>query len=169
MASPNIIPYDEAIHAASQPKVWAGGARIVWRSTSARRFPAPYSFRAALEVNGKTAEGWFVDLYFKRSRIPGARDTLSMVLIANSTRIIAIDDNGPSAHVNSVGAGLPFFQQQIDHPHLHIPVPDGSEGYAEPLASSTDQALWRLFLAKANISGAPPFELPEQGQMGFSL
>lgn len=169
MASPKTISFDEAIHAALQPKVWAGGTRITWRSTSSRRFPIPYSFRAGLEADGKTAEGWFVDLYFKRSRIPGARDTLSMALIANNTRVIAIDDNGPSAHINAVGVGLPYFQQQIDHPHLHMPVPDGSEGYAEPLESSTVQTLWRLFLAKANISGAPALELPEHGQMEITL
>lgn len=169
MASPKTIPYDEAIFAVSKPKKWAGGARIVWRSNSARRFPTPYSFRAGLEVDGVTVEGWFVDLYFKHSRIPGARDTLSMGLIANSTRVIAIDDNGPSIHLNTVGVGLPYFMREVGHPHLHRPVPEASEGYAEPLDSSTIQVMWGLFLKTANISGAPPLELPEQGQMVITL
>lgn len=167
MAKQKTIPFDEAVLAISTQKHWAGGTSFEWKTQSVRKFPAPYSFRAALEVRGRIIEGWFVDLYFKRSRIPGVRDTLSMALIVNGARVVAIDDNGPSSHMNKVGLKEPFYQKNADHPHLHYPVEDGSYGYAKPLTSSTVQAFWELFLSEANIAGAPRLELPEQGQMGL--
>lgn len=167
MAKQKTIPFDEAMQAISTPKQWAGGIRFEWKSPSVRRFPAPYSFRAALKLGNRIAEGWFVELYFKQSRIHGVRDTLSIALIVNGARVFAIDDNGPSSHMNKIGIEEPFYQANADHPHLHRPVKDGSYGYAEPLTSSTAQAFWELFLSKANIAGAPRLELPEQGQMGL--
>lgn len=87
-------PFNEASTLPRSRMVWAGGTRIIWCSTPTRRFPAPYT---DLAVDGKATEGWFVDLYLKRSRIPGARDTLPITLIANNTRIVAIDGNAPSS------------------------------------------------------------------------
>lgn len=172
MAKQKTIPYDEAIQAIDASKFWPTGARFEWKSQSIRRFPAPYSFRAPLALDVKQtrfAEDWFVDLYIKRSQLPGVRDTLSIAFIVNKARIVAVDDNGPSTHLNKVGPGRPYYQKVADHPHLHIPIPEASYGYAEPLEGTTVQMLWELFLAKANITGAPRIELPDFGQLGLSL
>lgn len=172
MAKQKTIPYDKAIQAIDALKIWPKGARFEWKSQSTRRFPAPYSFRSPLALDveqTRFAEDWFVDFYFKRSQLPGVRDTLSMAFIVNKARIVAVDDNGPSAHLNKVGAGHPYYQKVADHPHLHIPIPEASYGYAEPLAGTTVQALWELFLEKANITGAPRIELPDFGQLGLGL
>lgn len=172
MAKQKTIPYDEASLAIDAMKVWPAHVRFEWKSQSTRKFPAPYSFRTSLALDAEQtrfAEDWFVELYYKKSPVPGVRDTLSIAFVVNRARIVAIDDNGPSSHMNKVGAGLPYYQQQADHPHLHIPVPEATYGYAEPLTSTTVQAMWELFLAKANITGAPRIELPDFGQMGFNV
>lgn len=166
------IPYDEARQAIEAMKVWPANTPFVWKKPATKKLPAPYSFRTSLALDleqTRFAEDWFVELYYKKSRFAGVRDTLSITFIVNKARIVAIDDNGPSSHMNKVGVGLPFYQQVADHPHLHTPVPEASYGYAEPLSSNTVQALWELFLAKANIAGAPRIELPDFGQMGFDV
>jgi len=172
MAQPKTIPYDDAMLAIETPKFWPRGVVFDWKSPSAKRFPAPYSFRTALALNEAQttfAEDWFVDLYFKKSRVPGVRDTLSITLVVNKSRVIAVDDNGSGSHLNKVGAGLSHYRRAIDFPHLHIPVPESSYGYAEPLSATTVQALWGLFLLKANISEAPRIALPESGQMDLNV
>lgn len=168
MAQPKTIPYDDAMLAVNAKKIWPKGVVFDWKSSSTKRFPAPYSFRTSLaldEAQTKFAEDWFVELYYKKSPVPGVRDTISITLIVNKSRVIAIDDNGHGSHLNKVGVGLPQYQRSIDFPHLHIPIPESSYGYAEPLNSTTVQELWGLFLMKANIAGAPRIELPESGQM----
>jgi hypothetical protein len=121
------------------------------------------------ETGSQFAEDWFVDLYFKRARIPGVRDTLSITLVVNRTRTVAVDDNGPGSHVNKVGAGHPYYQKSVGFPHVHVPLPQASYGYAEPLDGTTAQKLWELFLDRANISGAPRIELPAFGQMDLDV
>lgn len=172
MAKQRTIPYDEAKQAIDALKVWPASTPFLWKKPATKKIPAPYSFRASLALDlGQTrfAEDWFVELYFKKSRFAGVRDTLSIAFIVNKARVVAVDDNGPSSHMNKVGVGLPFYQQVAGHPHLHTPVLDASYGYAEPLASTTVQALWEIFLARANIAGAPRIELPEFGQMGMDI
>ncbi len=172
MAQPKTIPYEDAILAIEARKIWPKGVFFDWKSSSTKRFPAPYSFRTSLAIDDaqtKFAEDWFVELYYKKSSIPGVRDTISITFIVNKARVIAVDDNGFGSHLNKVGVGLPHYQRTVDFPHLHIPVSDSSYGYAEPLNSTTVQELWGLFLGKANISGAPRIELPESGQMGFNV
>lgn len=172
MAKPNTIPYDDALRAIQTLKIWPTSARFEWKTQSSRKFPAPYSFRTSLALNQeqtKFAEDWFVELYFKQSLFSSVRDTLSITLVVNKARVVAIDDNGPSAHMNKVGAGMPYYQKRVEHPHLHFPVPESSYGYAEPIITATVQSLWELFLTKANITGAPRIELPDFGQMGFDV
>ena len=172
MASDKTIPFDDAMLAINTPKIWPRGVQFQWKSPSAKRFPAPYSFRTSLALNEdqtKFAEDLFVELYFKRARVPGVRDTLSLTLVANKSRVVALDDNGTGTHLNKVGAGLEHYQKLIGFPHLHTPVAESSYGYAEPLDGATAQSLWELFLRKANIAGAPRLELPESGQMEFSV
>lgn len=172
MAKQKTIPYEEARQAIDALKVWPSSAALAWKKPATKKLPSPYSFRTSLALDieqTKFAEDWFVELYYKKSPVPGVRDTLSITFIVNKARIIAIDDNGPSSHMNKVGVGLPFYQKVADHPHLHIPIPEASYGYAEPLSGTTVQAMWELFLTKANITNAPRFELPEFGQMGLNV
>ena len=172
MAQPKTIPFDDAMLAVDAYKIWPRGVVFDWKSSSTKRFPAPYSFRTSLALNDaqtKFAEDWFVELYYKKSSVPAVRDTISITLIVNKSRVIAIDDNGSGSHLNKVGVGLPHYQTAIDFPHLHIPVPESSYGYAEPLNSTTVQERWSLFLAKAIISGAPRIELPEAGQLDLNV
>lgn len=167
-----MVPYDDVALAIQTDKYWPPGLRFDWKCASTKRFPAPYSFRTSLALDpsgAQYAEDWFVELYFKRARIVGARDTISITLVVNKTRTVAVDDNGPGSHVNKVGDGLPYYQQAIGFPHLHLPVPQASYGYAEPLSGTTVQGLWELFLTKANITGAPRIELPEFGQMDLGV
>ena len=172
MAKPKTIQYEEARRAIETLKVWPRNTQFVWKKPATKKLPAPYSFRTSLALDteqSRFAESWFIELYYKKSILPGVRDTLSITFIVNKARIVAVDDNGPSSHMNKVGVGLPFYQQVIGHPHLHIPVTDASYGYAKPLSSTTTQALWELFLTEANITGAPRLELPEFGQMGLDV
>ncbi len=167
-----MVPFDDVALAIEAQKYWPAGVRFDWKSSSTKRFPAPYSFRTSLALDPKGlqyAEDWFVELYFKRARIVGARDTISITLVVNRTRTVAVDDNGPGNHVNKVGIGLPFYQKPVGFPHLHMPIPEASYGYAEPLNGTTVQGLWELFLDKANITGAPRIELPDFGQMDLDV
>lgn len=152
-------------------KVWAGSSpmSVLWTRGNKKRLPKPWSFRAALEADGATVEGLFVEVWYQPSRILGARPTLQMTLLVDSTRATAVDDNGPaSGHLNKVGAGLPFFQKVVGVPHIHFCVPDALIGYAEPLPQMTPEDLWTTFLSRANISGAPGFELPP-GQLEMPI
>ena len=172
MARPGTIPYAEALDAIQAVKRWPKGLRFDWKTQSSKKFPAPYSFRAPLSINpdqSSFADDWFVDCSFKKSIIVGVNDSLSISLVVNNARIIGVDDNGPSRHINKVGSGMPYYQKTIGHPHLHRPVEEASYGYAEPLEAATVQSLWELFLKEAHITEAPRIELPDFGQMGFSL
>jgi len=105
-------------------------------------------------------EGYFIDLYHKFSGLAAVPDKVSMTLVANGARVLALDENGPSEHVNTVGKDHPFYGQNADHPHLHTPVPESSSEYAEPIRRVDIEGLWRVFLERANIEAAPPFNLP---------
>ena len=116
-------------------------------------------------------EGYFLDVFHKYSNFPDVPDKVSMTFVAGGARLLALDENGPSEHVNTVGKGMHFYGKNAEHPHIHVPVPESSSGYAEPIDRTDIQALWRIFLERASISGAPPFTLPprqpqsESGQM----
>lgn len=171
MAKAGRIPYTDAISAVSIPKKWAGAPSLIWKEKGGKGFPAAYNLRIPLEVNGVVQEGYFLDLYFKFSDLEDVPHKVSMAFVASDARLVALDENGPTQHINSVGIGLPFHQKNATHPHLHFPVPEASSGYAEPIDRVDLQSLWRIFLERANISGAPPFSLPprqprdDSGQM----
>jgi hypothetical protein len=171
MAEPGRIPYADAISAIAVPKGWAGASRILWKIQGGNGFPESYKCRAPLSVNGVVQEGYFVDLFYKFSALHGVPDKVSMTLVTNGARVLALDENGPSDHVNTVGKGHEFYGKNADHPHLHVPVPESSSGYAEPIDRIEIGALWKIFLERANIEGAPPFTLPprkpqaDSGQM----
>lgn len=77
--------------------------------------------------------GYFLDIFHKYSDLPGVPDKVSMTFVAGGARLLAIDENGPSEHVNSVGKGMLYYGKNADHPHVHVPVPESSSGYAEPI------------------------------------
>lgn len=166
MAKGGQIPFADALAGIAVPKKWAGGKSIKWRSQGQNGFPHSHKSRITLSVNGVIQEGYFVDLYHKLSMLDGVPDKVSFALIVNNARVMALDENGPSDHMNTVGRGLPHYQTMPDHPHLHIPVEESTSGYAEPLRRVLIEELWRLFLKRANISSAPPFNFPaENGQL----
>lgn len=164
MAKPNQIAYDNAMQGIAAAKHWAGPALIRWQLNTVKRFPGAYSARIPLQIGLEIKEGLFVSLYYKQSLHLGVPDKISMTLLVDNARVLSIDHNGVSDHLNTVGHGLPYFKQPIPHPHLHVPVQEASSGYAEPLSDMGLPEMWKLFLSRANIIGAPDFELP-RGQM----
>ncbi len=171
MAQAGQIPYTDATMAIAAPKTWAGAHRIIWKGQGGKGFPESFKCRAPISINGVVQEGYFIDLFFKHSDLKGVPDKVSMTFVANRARILALDENGPSEHINTVGKGYLFYGKNADHPHLHVPVPESSSEYAEPVERTDIQRLWRFFLTRANIENAPPFLLPprkpqtESGQM----
>lgn len=160
MAQAGQIPYADALSAIAVPKAWEGANRILWKGQGGKGFPESHKCRVPLSIHGVVQEGYFIDLYHKRSSLAAVPDKVSMTLVANGARVLALDENGPSEHINTVGKGHPFYGQSADHPHLHTPVPESSSEYAEPIGRVDIQGLWRIFLERANIEGAPPFNLP---------
>ncbi|MFD2641827.1 hypothetical protein [Pseudomonas japonica] len=163
MAKAGKIPYVDAMSAISLEKAWAGATTILWVGTGGNGFPIAHKCRVPVSCKGVVQEGLFIDLFHKFSDLPGVPDKVSMTLVSGGARVLALDENGPTTHVNAVGRGMPHFQKLADHPHLHTPVPESSSGYAEPIDRVHIEALWRIFLERANIEGAPPFNLPNRG------
>jgi hypothetical protein len=160
MAQAGQIPYADALSAIAVPKAWAGAHRILWKAQGGKGFPESHKCRVPLSIHGLVQEGYFIDLYHKYSGLPAVPDKVSMTLVANGARVLALDENGPSEHINTVGKGRPFYGRNADHPHLHTPVAESSSEYAEPIGRVDIQGLWRIFLEHANIEGAPSFNLP---------
>lgn len=170
MADKPMLDYAYAIKAIAQPKQWAGHKPMggLWRPVAGGRVPTLFEINVALETNGVVRKGWRVRVSYQRSPRGFHPDNFSASLLIDNARILAFDSGKPSGHRNKVGVGEPHYQQRVDHPHWHRPVPDASEGYVEPLDPSlTRDALWRLFLERANIEGAPDFQTPpgEQGKL----
>lgn len=162
-----MIPYEDAMLGIDTKKQWLGSDRIDWVMTTVKKWPSTYKYRASLMVGERTEEGLFVQLDYKAGSLPGAPERLYFGLFVQSARSFAVDDGGFTRHRNKVGKGLPFYQQVIGHPHMHIPVFEASYGYAEPLNREPAEQLWQLFLMRANIQGAPPLNLPDEtGQTG---
>lgn len=144
------------------PKLWTAGSDLssLWVQERQRRFPKPFFFRVTPSIGGKSIEGVFIEARFKQTHVPGNRDSLNFSLVVDGVRVLGLDDNGPSRHLNLVGVGLPYYQQQADHPHFNFSVPDALVGYAEPILLAPPEDLWTAFLTRANIVGAPTFLLP---------
>lgn len=162
-----MISYREAIEGIDAIKQWFGSDRIEWVMTTVHRWPSIYKCRAAVQVGERTIEGMFVQLEYKAGKVNGAPERLYFGLFVQSSRSFAVDNGGFTRHRNKVGRGLPFYQQTIGHPHMHIPVLEASYGYAEPVEHQPAEQLWQLFLRRANILGAPNLNLPDEiGQDG---
>lgn len=158
----DLIPYRDAIAGIDVSKNWLGADRIEWVMTTVQRWPSTYKYRAALQVGDRTVEGMFVQLEYKGGKIDGAPERLYFGLFVRSCRSFAVDEGGFTRHRNKVGKGLPFYQETIGHPHMHIPVLEASYGYAEPIDRQPAEQLWQLFLKRANILGAPNMNLPDE-------
>lgn len=163
MAKAGKIPYVDAMSAIAVAKSWAGAGSILWKGAGGKGFPSSHKCRIPLSVKDVVQEGYFVDLYHKYSDLPGVPDKVSMTFVAGGARVLALDENGPSEHVNTVGKGMAFYGQNAEHPHIHIPVNESSSGYAEPIDRVHIEGLWRIFLERANIANAPSFTLPPRG------
>ncbi|MFF7706036.1 hypothetical protein [Pseudomonas sp. NPDC007930] len=160
MAKPRTIPYERALSGINLEKHWTAGERIEWVQTSVQNWPFAYKHRSVLRTGSRFAEGLFVQLDYKAGIIGGLPERLYFGLFVDGARTCALDEDGVSGHINKIGAGQPFYRCVVGHPHVHIPVPDGSYGYAEPVQRLPLHELWQVFLSRANIIGAPPLELP---------
>lgn len=109
-------------------------------------------------------EGLRLELYFKKSTLFGVPDKLYMNLFVDGALCFCLHENGPAEHLNKIGIGMPHYQKQIGHPHMHTPVGDGTYGYAEPVERTPIGNLWCLFLERANILEAPQLTLPDKMQ-----
>ncbi|MBD8592331.1 hypothetical protein IFT75_02810 [Pseudomonas sp. CFBP 8758] len=156
MGKPSKISYDEAIAGLTAEKHWEGAGSIEWVMTTAKQWPASFKFRTALRVGSVRPEGLFLQLDYKMSLIEDVPDKLYMTLLVNNSRVFGVDVNGFAGHINKVGVGKPFFMRRVSHPHIHLPVPEASYGYIEPIDEQPVSSLWQLFLSRANILGAPP-------------
>lgn len=167
--APSSQDYEAALAAIAEPKIWVSARAMAWESNG-NQLPG-YKLRAPLAFAQHPSiqiEGLFVDAYYKDSTIPGVPPKLSIVLMHRNTRVLAIDTNGPSTHFNSVGIGLPYHMQRIDHPHLHLVARDALEGYAEPLAVDSSAGHWNDLMRRASITGYPDFRAPA-GQMAMPI
>lgn len=162
MAKPGKASYSDAQGAIAAAKRWRGGQVMQWAAHGGKGVPDHYKCRSPLEINGVIQEGLFVDLFFKKSLLGGVPDKLYFSLMFNHARVMGLDENGPTRHLNSSGKGLAHHMQVIDHPHWHIPAPDCTPGYAEPVERQPIAELWRMFCARANINNAPGLSLPNQ-------
>lgn len=165
MAKPNTIPYADAVHGIEQAKHWPlSKNKITWIQISKKNWPFSYKFFIGLLVDSSFPEGTKVELFYKESIIPNVRNTIYMNFFYQNAVVFAVHDGSPSKHINNVGVGKKFYRKMIDHPHKHIPVPESSYGYAEPLEPMTIDELWCLFKKEANIIGDVKFEYPDSLQ-----
>ncbi|MGQ7286042.1 hypothetical protein ACUN7Z_00655 [Vreelandella venusta] len=149
------------------PKEWVTPSTFSagWRKPSSGKIPSQFSLRAIFLIDGDQLEGCKIDVSYKRSPNGLSKDAVSFSLLIDNSRVLGVDDKGVGGHPNDIGKGLPHFGEYIAHPHLHLPVPEASYGYAIPLdPSMTCQELWTLFLEKANVVNAPLFERPPAEQ-----
>lgn len=143
----------------SLPKTWVASGEMTWVDAGGR--PRGFKCRERLALpDGSQPAHLFVDCYFKPSGIQGCPDKLSLSLCFNRYRVLAVDENGPSGHINVVGSGRPYFGKRVGHPQLHTVSDDAIYGYAEPLEQMSLERYWDYFVSKAGITGAPPFHLP---------
>lgn len=173
MAKPKTIPSATAVKVIDTPKFWLPNSEFAWAQTSVKKFPSSYKLRLGLEVETSGGriepEGLFIECFFKKSFIDLIPDTLYMSLLVQNARVFGIDENGPGGHINRVGLGMPFYQQQVNHPHMHIPADESSYGYAEPISRQPIKELWNLFLKQANIYEAPSIILPGETNLSTQM
>ena len=160
MAKPLKIPYEEALAGIQKEKHWTAGGEIEWVQTSVNHWPFAYKHRSVLRVGNVLAEGLMVQLEYKGGVIEDLPERLCFTLLVGGARVFGIDEDGVTRHVNRVGIGQPFYQQTIGHPHIHLPVPEASYGYAEPIDRVPVEMLWQSFLERANILDGPRLNLP---------
>jgi hypothetical protein len=140
-------------------KAWVASREMTWVDAGGK--PKGFTFRERLALpDGSQPANLFVECYFKPSSIKGCPDKLSLSLFFNYHRVFAIDENGPSGHVNVVGLGRPYFGKRVGHPQVHTISDDCIYGYAEPLDSVPFESYWDYFVSEAGITGAPSFRLP---------
>nr|WP_298129516.1 hypothetical protein [uncultured Pseudoxanthomonas sp.] len=165
--NPDAATLADIQQAIALPKTWVATGEMGWVDAGGR--PPGYKLIGRLALpDGSQPAGLLVAGFFKPARVPGANDKLSLGLHVGNRRVLAIDEDGPGGHFNTVGVGRPYFMQRVGFPHLHTVSHESIEGYAEPLPPATLELHWKHFLKLAGIEGAPPFELPVI-QLGFAV
>lgn len=165
MAQPKVISYSAALDGIKQVKYWPPQlVKISWVQESKKKWPHSYYSRVGLLVDGAFPEGVRVELFYKESVIAGVPNTTYINFVYLGAVVFAIHDGGAARHVNRVGKGMKFYHEMIGHPHKHIPVPEASYGYAEPIERLPIDEFWYLFKQEANIMGDVKFNYPEDPQ-----
>lgn len=160
------VTYNEAVEMLAKKKDWAA-ASFDWKSKDKNRLPPSFECRFVLRAQSAIIEDLFLMLRHKASSIPGVPDCFNAAMFYRQQRILALDVNGSRRHRNRVGRGKEYFGQSIGHPHIHLPVPESLDGYAEPVDTKDIQGQWETFLRVGGIVGAPALELPATGQLGL--
>lgn len=162
------LTYAEAAEFLALKKTW-NGSSFPWKPKNREGLPPTLECVFTLKDNHGVMEDVLVILRHKSSSIPGVPDSFNAVLLVNKQRLVSLDENGPRKHTNRVGAGMPFFGHTLTHPHLHVPVPDSLDGYAEPIDTRDLQEMWQVFIARSGIIGAPALQLPTSEQLELSF
>lgn len=146
------------------PKRWASSGPIRWVDAGGR--PRGYKFREGLLIDDVQVSGLYVEGYWKVALRPAVPDKLSLSVFYRGFRILGIDENGPSRHVNTCGISRPYYGKRVEHPQMHSVSDDQIYGYAEPLLRLSLADYWLHFLTASNIGNAPSFTLPP-AQLGL--
>lgn len=163
------LSYSEASEFLGLQKSWNANS-FPWTLKDRNGIPPTLECHVTLkDEHGVVIEDALVVLRHKSSAIPGVPDCLNAILLYQKQRIISLDENGPRSHTNRVGVGMPYFGQTLEHPHIHIPVAESMDGYAEPIDNRDIQNMWHIFLEAAGIIGAPALQLPPSEQLELAL
>jgi len=162
------LTYTEAAEFLALKKTW-NSTSFPWKPKNRTGIPPTLECLFTLKGDYGVMEDVLVVLRHKSSSIPGVPNSFNAVLLFHQQRLVSLDENGLRKHTNRVGIGMPFFGQTLTHPHLHIPVPDSMDGYAEPIDTRDIQEMWQVFLTTSGIIGAPALHLPTSEQLELSL
>lgn len=162
------ISYADVMQFLALRKSWHADS-FPWKAKNRQGIPPTLECSFTLRDGHGVMEDVLVILRHKSSSVPGVPDCLNAVLLYNKTRVVALDENGFRQHTNRVGVGMPYYQETLGHPHLHFPVPESMDGYAEPLETRDVQKMWQIFLMKSGIVGAPALQLPSSDQLELLL
>ncbi|WP_404362562.1 hypothetical protein [Marinobacter sp.] len=162
------ITYTEAVEFLGLKKTWNSNS-FPWKSKNREGMAPTLESIFTLKDNHGVMEDVLVILRHKSSSIPGIPNSFNAVLLLNKQRLVSLDENGSRKHTNRVGVGMPYFGHTLTHPHLHVPVPDSMDGYAEPIDTRNVQEMWQIFLTRSGIIGAPALQLPTSEQLELSF
>jgi hypothetical protein len=137
---------------------------MAWAVKPNRKDGGWYEFISAVADSntGVVFEGVSVNAQWRPA--VGDRSAVFYVgLVMDNARVYAIDVAPLDRHKNMIGAGRPYYKQEITGAHEHTWSAEGG-GYAEPVTAidaSNQHDVWSLFLKNANIEQNGSFVHPD--------